>query len=335
MFEELLRELERLGQEKSISIPIKPDADGYIDKECPNEECKYQFKVHGEDWSNIFKDEAVFCPLCGHSAVAENFTPPEQINEAAEYALKHIEDRISRAMHEDAEQFNRSQPKYKFLKLSMHVKGDKPQLVMFPISSSEELRLKIQCKVCKSRYAVIGCGYFCPSCGHNSIERLFHTSLQKIRAKIKNIDIIRAAIAKENPDEAEITYRSLIESALTDCVVAFQRYSEHNYKNLPNAIPTIPMNVFQRVDDGSALWKAAIGEGYEDWLTDAEFFELKLLFQKRHLLSHTEGIVDERYVKNTGDNKYNIGQRIIINVSDVERALELIGKITERFAGRA
>lgn len=60
---------------KVITVPIRTDKDGYFDKQCPNTQCKFEFKVDNKDWKNIFKDEAVYCPKCGHSALAKNFTP--------------------------------------------------------------------------------------------------------------------------------------------------------------------------------------------------------------------------------------------------------------------
>lgn len=63
MFENILRELENLGRQPiQYKFPIEVDEDGYIDKECPNEECLFQFKIHNEDWKNICKDEAIYCP---------------------------------------------------------------------------------------------------------------------------------------------------------------------------------------------------------------------------------------------------------------------------------
>jgi len=329
LFDALKRELERINK-SSVGIPIEADADGFIDTGCPNEECKYQFKVQNEDWTNIFKDEAVYCPLCGHSSPADTFWRTEQLAAAKEEAFKYVEGRISKAIDSDAENFNRSQPRNSFIKFSMQVKGDKPQLLILPISSTEELKLKIQCEKCGSRYAVVGCGYFCPGCGYNSIERLFQSSLQKISAKLNNVETIRIAISQVSADEAEITCRSLIESALSDCVVAFQKINEHMYKKLPSAAPSIPFNVFQRIDDGSLLWKSAIGEGFDNWLTPNELADMKLYFQRRHLLAHAEGIVDERYLKNTGDTRYKLGQKIVVKPADIERTLELVKKVSEK-----
>ncbi|MCG7947315.1 MAG: hypothetical protein N0C84_13310 [Candidatus Thiodiazotropha taylori] len=77
MFDELLKELKRLEQTKSISIPVEIDEKGYADRQCPAENCEFLFKVHEEDCKNIFKDEAVWCPMCRHEAPADKWYTKE------------------------------------------------------------------------------------------------------------------------------------------------------------------------------------------------------------------------------------------------------------------
>lgn len=55
MFEKLLKQLQELENTKSISIPINADKEGFLDKECPNNECMFQFKVLEEDWEKLMK----------------------------------------------------------------------------------------------------------------------------------------------------------------------------------------------------------------------------------------------------------------------------------------
>jgi uncharacterized Zn finger protein (UPF0148 family) len=326
MFEKTLRELKKLDGIK-VRVPIEVDDEGYLDKECPAENCQFNFKVKKEDWVNIFKDEAVYCPLCRHEAEADSWWTTEQIESAKKQALKQIGGQIGRTLEADARSFNRRQPRDSFIKMSMKVSGFPKYPMVLPIPAKELLERKIQCEECGSRYAVIGSAFFCPCCGDNSVERTFDDSIEKILSKINNIDVIRKAFAEiGKKDEGEITVRSLIESSLSDGVTAFQRLSEELYGKMPGN-PPAPFNVFQRIDDSSALWKHACGKSYEDWLTSSDLVDLKLLFQKRHLLAHREGIVDQKYIDRSGDITYRAGQRIIIKDSDIRRLVDLITKI--------
>ncbi|VAM33359.1 Uncharacterised protein [Enterobacter hormaechei] len=62
MFKNLIKELERMN-EMSVSVGIETDENGYIDKQCPNQNCEFIFKVNKDDWVNIFKDELTCSPL--------------------------------------------------------------------------------------------------------------------------------------------------------------------------------------------------------------------------------------------------------------------------------
>jgi hypothetical protein len=68
MFDELRRELRKLDGSHEIRVSIPPDAEGYLDRECPSANCLAQFKVLEQDWKDKVRDEEVFCPFCRHSA---------------------------------------------------------------------------------------------------------------------------------------------------------------------------------------------------------------------------------------------------------------------------
>ena len=222
---------------------------------------------------------------------------------------------------------NRKQPRKSFIKMSMKASGFRRTTFILPIQATDLMELKITCEKCNARFSVIGSAYFCPSCGHNSVERTFDDSIKKILSKIENAEIIRKAFADiGKKDEGEVTIRSLIESALSDGVTAYQRLDEKLYEKIP-AAPKAPFNAFQRLDDGSKLWKRACGKGYEDWLNKIEVDDLKILFQKRHILVHNEGIVDAKYIKRSGDMTYKVGQRVVVTELDICRLVDLIGKL--------
>ena len=71
----------------------------------------------------------------------------------------------------------------------------------------------------------------------------------------------------------------------------------------------------------------AIGEGYSDWLSNQKLKELNIIYQKRHILSHNEGIVHKEYLKRSADNHYKLGQRIIVSAQDVELLLLILEKL--------
>lgn len=285
------------------------------------------FKVKDDDWADKFKDESVFCPLCGHNGSADQFWTTEQLEFAKEQTFKHIESTLNKAFTDGAKEFNRKKPKSGFLTMKMHFKGSVTNSYILPIPAKKELEQKLTCSKCGSRYSVLGSAFFCPCCGYNSVIETFDNSVRKIESKIKNINIIRNAVTEISPDEAETTVRSLIESGLSDGVVAFQRYCELTHKNNIEQDKKIKFNAFQNLEIGADYWNELIGESYNNWITASEYMDLKVLFQKRHLLAHCEGIVDDKYISKSGDLNYKPGQRIVVKESDVLRLVGLIKKI--------
>jgi len=323
MFEDLIKTLEKMDGQK-VSVPISTDEHGYIDKQCPSEECEFLFKVNNEDWSEIFKDEAVWCPQCRHEAPADQWFTIEQIEHAKKEATAMMQGQINNALHSGAHKFNRRQPKNSFISMSMKVQGGTRRTHAIPAKAAEAMQLEITCGACDAHFAVIGSAYFCPACGHNSVTQTYADSLKKIRVKKDSVSIIRQALIESlGKDEAELTCRSIIETCISDGVVAFQKYCEGLY----SVYGEPPFNAFQRLEQGSVLWEQAIQKSYNNWLTSEELSQLNVLYQKRHILAHNEGIVDDKYINNSNDNTYKVGQRIVISNKDVEVLLSCLEKL--------
>lgn len=329
MFDKLICELKKMERMK-VSIPIETDSEGYFDKECPSDNCMFQFKVYAEDWSDKFKDESVYCPMCGHNAPADSFWTTEQVKKGQDQAIKYFESKLSSALSDNAKDFNRRQPRNSFITMSLHYKGSKSNYYIMPLQAQKELQQKITCSKCSARYSVLGSAFFCPCCGYNSVSETFDNSIRKIEAKLKNLVVVRLAVSKISEDEAEITTRSIIESGLSDGVVALQRFSELTYKKINPDDNKLKLNAFQNLEVGSDYWIKIFNESYKDWLSIEEYNSLNILFQQRHLLAHCEGIVDEKYIEKSGDKKYKVGQRIVVKETDVSELVSLIKKIVFR-----
>lgn len=153
---------------------------------------------------------------------------------------------------------------------------------------------------------------------------MFYQSLNGMRRTLDALSIIRFSIP--DTDIAENTVRTMVENGLEDAVTAFQRYVESLYEKLPSG-GTAPLNVFQRLKDGSKLWQAAAGKSYGDFLNPAELSQLGRYFQQRHLLAHRQGIEDEKYIANSGDSSYSLGQRIVIKAENIRQCIALIEKL--------
>lgn len=151
----------------------------------------------------------------------------------------------------------------------------------------------------------------------NTMFRMYNSDRYEVELQVEN------QLMDASKDEAERTCISLIESSISDLVVAFQRVCECVYPQLEGALP-LKRNVFQRINDGNALWVGLVGKGYQDWITPIQYAKLQRCFQQRHLLQHQDGVVDEEYIKKSGDSSYRVGQRLIIKERDVSEYADII-----------
>lgn len=171
---------------------------------------------------------------------------------------------------------------------------------------------------------MIGTAYFCPACGHNPADQQFSQSINGIERSLDAVDAVRVSITDR--DIAESTGRLIIENGLQNAVTAFQRCAEAIYSSLSLAAKA-RRNAFQNLTEGGQLWQTATGKTYADHLTSDELAALLRIFQQRHLLAHTQGIVDEDYILKSGDTRYKPGQRIVIRAEAVLEASALVEKL--------
>jgi hypothetical protein len=87
------------------------------------------------------------------------------------------------------------------------------------------------------------------------------------------------------------------------------------------------VNDFQIVGKGSELYRSISGRDYSEWLSANELESMNTMFQRRHLIEHNNGIVDQRYIDKSGDTTYSVGRRIIVKEADAYRLLDILSKL--------
>ena len=310
-----------------IPITIHSDEKGYFDRECPNENCLYTFKINMQDWKEKVSDDEVHCPMCGHIDTADKWWTQEQLESMQEIAASYAMSMITKELDKAFGKLARSTRNNKFLKIT-YKPSKKITFQNNPIGQSEEWETDITCEKCGTRYSVIGSAYFCPCCGHNSAASAFNESTDSIEKMLKSLPEMKQLLTESyGRDKAETMCRGLLESSLGDIVSAFQKFASCHYDTLTGEISRV--NDFQIVEKGSQLFKDAAGKGYEEWLSDQELHDMNMLFQRRHLIEHNNGMVDQKYVDKSGDNSYVIGQRLVVKENDAYALLAIIKKLAK------
>src|SRR5438128_1630992 len=99
MFEEFSRELSRLKLNQGVRVPIDfpLDEKGYLDRACPHNDCRTQFKVMFEDWRDKVPDETACCPKCGERNEPTAFNCGWQKKYIADFAKAYVAKQVGQA----------------------------------------------------------------------------------------------------------------------------------------------------------------------------------------------------------------------------------------------
>lgn len=307
--------LRRLGNQ--ISVPIQPDEDGFTGRECPNSDCEGYFKI---ECGTGLKGENLpcHCPYCGHTASHDQFWTEEQVEYAKSVALRKITD----AFHQDLKELEFDhKPRGPFgIGLSLKVKpGRLPPIHHY---REERLETEVVCSHCTLHYTVYGVFAFCPDCGlHNSFQILS----KNLELAVKLLDIAVTA-------EADLAER-LIENALEDCVSAFDGFGREICRVHANK-STDPIKAekvsFQNLERAKQNLSGLFDIDLAAELVGDEWKIAVQGFQKRHLLAHKMGVVDEEYIRKTSDTQSIVGRKVTVNADEVRELVRILGKTAQR-----
>lgn len=325
MFEDLIREVKKLERPQTISVPILADKEGYVDRQCPNDKCRAEFKVLSKDWDSKVPEARAYCPICRHEAPSDAWATPAQVEYVRAVALAHLKRQLHGALESGARQFNQRQ-RPGFITFSLSVSPDTTP-VFLPCAVADVLRQRFICERCQCNYSSIGAAFFCPACGHNSVLTTFVQTIETVRNTVGALPTIRRAMAGD-PDAAHNAVRLLLEQSMGRLIGAFEHYAEELFATIPTAPHAkVRRGSFQRLDESSCLWQEAVGKDYQDILSRQEMADLLRFVQQRHLLTHANGIVDADYLTKSADTTYSTGQRIVIREADVLTLTNLLASL--------
>lgn len=330
MFDEFIRELRGLEQPVTVAIELPLDDKGYLDRKCPNDESKREFKVLYEHWREKVPDQFAVCPKCGAKSDPQEFNTDWQQQYIEEYAQAYMSNKLNEAFGRAARRTRPQRLGSGLFNIDMSVSYKAgPVDVVLPPSAAEELRQDLTCEACDCQFSTIGAGYFCPACGHNSPMKDFEHTLEMARKTVDALPTLEHAFVQlHDSDTAENFKQQLLEDQIENLVTAFQRSTEHLFGKLPSAASfKRDANLFQRLDDASALWKSATGRAYEDILNTDEIRLLRVMIYRRHKIGHCQAIVDAKYVQQSGDTSYSEGQRLVTTNQHVIQLAQTLEKL--------
>lgn len=309
-----MKHLSQLGTKFNITIP--KDEDGLIGRECPLPECESYFKLQpGTGLKG--EDLPCHCPYCGHKDSSDKFFTKAQI----EYAKSIVLNQVTGAVLKDlkALEFNHRPSGGFGIGISMKVTGQPSAIRHY---REQQLETDLVCESCTLHYTIYGVFGFCPDCGvHNSIQILK-----------KNLELVEKMLDLAEKQEAAVA-QTLIENALEDCISSFDGFGRESCR-LKSSTAVSPSKAaeirFQNIGAARLRMQEQFGVDIAVNLDAAEWAAVRRGFQKRHLLAHKMGVVDEEYLAAMNDSSMSIGRKINVQSSEVRELAESLRKIGEQ-----
>jgi hypothetical protein len=304
--------LRRLGGR--IAIPIRPDEAGFLGRECPQPSCEGYFKIQV---GTGLKGEGLpcHCPYCGHTAGHDHFWTKEQIEYAKSVATRKITDVVYRDL-KSMEFEHKSRGPFG-IGISLTVKSGRPIPIRY--YREKKLETEVVCTNCTLRYSVYGVFAFCPDCGQ-------HNSLQIVQ---KNLELVGKVLDLAATAQGEIA-ENLIENALEDCVSAFDGFGRELCRVHKDraADPTRVERIsFQNLEAARQSISGLFSVDLAAQLTPDVWQFAVVGFQKRHLIAHKMGIVDQEYITKTGDTGAVIGRKVSVGAGEVTDLIQVVSRL--------
>jgi hypothetical protein len=313
-------EHEGLQDNMSFSIPIEPDEKGMTGRECPQPDCLGYFKVKFGT-GLIGEDLKCVCPYCGHRGDPNTFWTQEQLEYAKSIAVRQVTNLVIKELKKS--EFT-VRPKGPFgIGMSMKVTAGPPRPIRY--YREKELETEVICSSCTLQYAIYGVFGFCPDCG-------IHNSLQILK---KNLELAQKEIdISANVDSDELR-QYLICDALENAVSSFDGFGREivarnaDRATAPEQASKISFQSLLSVDD---KLERLFGFRLSSRIDLTKWKTALRAFQKRHLLAHKMGVIDEQYVSITGDATQIVGRRIQVSRDEVIAALQIVLELGESLA---
>lgn len=303
----------------SISVSLKADKDGYVGRECPD--CYKYFKVTpgtGLKGSGL----PCTCPYCGRKGPSNDFLTKDQTEYLKSAMMQHIEGDLNNMF----KKLEFDTGPVGLLGIGMSLKVDHWSAPPLHLYGEKDLETYVECPSCSLKYAVYGVFAYCPDCGqHNSLQIL-----------TRNLDVVLKELDIAASSEADVC-GTLVANALEDCVSAFDGFGReichiHTADAIENASKSDTIS-FQNLSGARTTVKSVFGFDFAATCTTEDWDAAVRDFQKRHVLSHKSGVVDEEYVRKSGDTATPIGRKLVIEPAEVRELTRILMTLGTGLAG--
>ena len=298
---------------KKFEIDLKTDEDGMLGRECPNEACSGYFKI--KPGTGILDGNfQPTCPYCGIQADSQDFSTQEQIEYAKSLVVREVQKALGADLLKWGKDLERT-VRGGFIQIKTEYKSTPMPIYYY---EEKELETTLTCEECGLVYSVFGKFAYCPDCGIDNTLQIFRA----------NLDLVQKLLAQAKVEENVEFQEFLVHNALEDIVSAFDSFGKNSVKLFTKNTKKSDLSIsFQNIAKAHERIQTEFGINFQNGLEIEDWEKVIQNFQKRHLISHNDGIIDIAYLQITNDPKATLGRKIAVTVEDVEDMLSSIDTI--------
>jgi hypothetical protein len=274
-----------------FNVPITPDADGMVGRECPNEQCKTKhFKIcitnegHDPDSTVDLSQKELVCPYCGTSLQMQDSITEAQLDWIKSLIYQGVVKTFNDTMEEA----------FSGCDNVSYTRGDVPEVRPYV---EEKLKQIITCDLCQQRYAVYGITFHCPWCGGGAFHQHLDQGAKSIRVLAEEADRIGAQHGQQACDWMYGNAYEDVVSLFEGMLKLLYRHAvqkRHTEADAEKLIDKIRLN-FQRLSGADEFFARDLDIKLFDSIAPKERAALEIVFAKRHVLTHNLGLIDEKY----------------------------------------
>ncbi|MEV0736152.1 hypothetical protein AB0I51_09315 [Streptomyces sp. NPDC050549] len=295
------------GDSFEMRVSMPSDDQGFFGRQCP--ECSLVFRMDARQYEALPDDLILWCVYCGHHAEHSEFVTEHQRNRAVQAVSDFGRQLVS---HELRKMFSRLPRGSRSGGLSFSYESQSFFPRPLPGIDEEQLVRIRTCPGCHINYAVFSEHRYCPGCGPLPATSVAFDALQADTARLDALEALPSD-AKALLREQGVFARGWVDTVKSVVGVVEYLASSLFRTAVPHADSLLNGKgaIFQRLDPMADL---IIDAGFSDLRTvlgPQAWQRLLETWAARHVFTHNDGIVDEKYLARVPGSSARIGQRLV------------------------
>lgn len=305
------------GDSFEMRVSIPSDDDGFFGRQCP--ECSLVFRMDVQQYEALPDNLALWCVYCGHHAEHSEFMTEQQrdriMRAAGDFAMQMVSQELDKMFGGLARSSRGSSISFSYRSQPFYPRP-------LPGIDEEQLVRVRTCAGCQNNYAVFGEHRYCPVCGQLPAASVAFDALQADTARLNALEALPTD-AKALLREQGVFTRNWVDTVENVVGVVEALASSLFRAAVPNAASLLNGKgaIFQRLDHMADLIVTAGFPDLRSALGSQTWQRLLETWAARHVFTHNDGIVDEKYLIKVPGSSAQIGQRLVLTETMCRSAL--------------